>query len=164
MSRVSYASAIGSLMYAMICTRPDISHVVSVVSRYIGHPGKMHQQTVKQILRYLQGTADIGLIYDRSSNTGSDVAGYVDFDYAGDIDKRRYLTGHVFMLSGSAISWKVTLQSMIALSTIEAEYMATIEVVKEAIWLRSLVGNLGLEQGVTIIYCDSQSAIHLTKN
>ena len=68
------------------------------------------------------------------------------------------------MLSGSAISWKETLLSTITLSTTEAEYMAAAKVVKEAIWLRSLVGNLGLEQDITVIYWDSQSAVHLTKN
>lgn len=148
-------------MYAMVCTRPDISNSASAVSWFMRHPGKMHWQAVKWILRYLRGTTDVGLVYDMSHNTGGSIIGYVDSDYTGDIDKRRSLTGYVFTLSGSAISWKATLQSTIALSTTEAEYMAA---VKEAIWLRSLVGNLGLEQDITIVYCDSQSAIQLTKN
>lgn len=130
----------------------------------MGHPGKVHWQAVKWILRYLRGTADVGLVYDRSSKTCSSVFGYVDSDYAGDLDKRRSLTGYVFTLSGCAISWKATLQSTIALSTTEAESMAAAEAVKEAIWLRGLVCDLGLQQDVSVVCCDSHSAIHLTKN
>lgn len=135
-----------------------------VVSRYMGSPGKIHWQAVKWIFRYLKGTADVGLVYGRSSNIDSNIIGYVDSDYAGDLDKRRSLTGYVFTLSGCAISWKATLQSTVALSTTEAEYMAAAEAVKEAIWLRGLVSDLGLLQDTSVVYCDSQSAIHLTKN
>jgi len=81
------------------------------------------------------------LVFHKNHNTCSNIVGYVDSDYARDLDKRRSQTRYVFMLSGSAISWKATLQSTIALSIIEAEYMAAAEVVKEAIWLRSLVDN-----------------------
>jgi hypothetical protein len=164
MSRVPYSSAVGSIMYAMVCTRPDISQAVSVVSRYMANPGKVHWQAVKWILRYLRGTTNVGLVYDRGSDINSSVIGYVDSDYAGDLDKRRSLTGFVFTLSGCAISWKATLQSTVALSTTEAEYMAAAEAVKEAIWLRGLVSDLGLQQDDTVVFCDSQSAIHLTKN
>ena len=81
------------------------------------------------------------MVFHKNHNTCSNIVGYVDSDYARDLDKRRSQTRYVFMLSGSAISWKATLQSTIALSIIEAEYMAASEVVKEAIWLRSLVDN-----------------------
>ncbi|WRX24984.1 Integrase [Theobroma cacao] len=87
-----------------------------------------------------------------------------DDNFAGDLDSRRSQTGYVFTLSGSVISWKVVLQSTVALSTTEAEYMAVTEAVKEALWLKSLVSDLGFEQTQTVVFCDSQSAIHLTKN
>jgi len=164
MSHVPYSSAVGSIMYAMVCTRPDISQAVSVVSRYMVNPGKVHRQAVKWILRYLRGTTDVDLVYDKGSGFNSNVIGYVDSDYAGDLDKRRSLTGFVFTLSGCAISWNATLQSTVALSTTEVEYMAAAEAVKEAIWLRGLVSDLGLQQDETVVFCDSQSAIHLTKN
>ncbi|KAF2316739.1 hypothetical protein GH714_042080 [Hevea brasiliensis] len=108
MSNVSYLRAVGSIIYAMVCTRPDISHVVSVVSRYMAYPGKEHWEAVKWILRYLKGTTDVGLIFDRAKISDS-LAGYVDSDFAGDLDKRRSLIGYLFTLSGSAISWKATL-------------------------------------------------------
>ncbi|GKV28505.1 hypothetical protein SLEP1_g37549 [Rubroshorea leprosula] len=137
MARVPYASAVGSLMYAM--------------------------EVVKWILWYLRGTTNVGLVYDRSANPSGNVVGFVDSDFVSDLDKRRSTTGYVFTLSGCAISWKATLQSTVTLSTTEAEYMAIIEAVKEALWLKGLVSDLGVEQN-EMVFCDSQSAIHLTKN
>ena len=90
--------------------------------------------------------------------------GYVDSDYAGDLDKRQSTTGYVFTFARGPISWNSTLQSTVALSTTEAEYMAITEAVKEAIWLQALLENLGLTQEHINLYCNSQSAIHLTKN
>ncbi|GKB97749.1 transposable element [Tanacetum coccineum] len=144
MSRIPYASAVGSLMYAMVCTRPDIAHAMSVVSRYMAHPGKEHWNAVKRIFRYLKGTSDVGLIY------GGDreylVAGYSDSDYAADLDARRSLTGYVFTIGNSVVSWKATLQPSVALSTTEAEYMALTEAAKEGIWLKGLIEDLGFPQ------------------
>ena len=161
MARVPYSNAVGSMMYAMVCTRPDISHAVSVVSRYMACPGKSHWNAVKWILRYLRGTSDTYLEFGKSS---SSLVGYVDSDYAGDLDKRRSLTGYVFTLGGSAISWKASLQPVVALSTTEAEYIAVTEVIKEGIWLRGLLGELSSCSDKIDILCDSQSAIHLTKD
>jgi hypothetical protein len=96
---------------------------------------------VRWILHYLQGTTNVGLVYERSSGIGSNVIGYVDSNDAGDLDKRRSLTRFVFALLGCAISWKATLQSTIAMSTMEAAYMVLVEVVKEVIWLRGLVSH-----------------------
>lgn len=163
MSKVPYANAVGSLMYAMVCTRPDISHAVSVVSRYMSNPGKRHWEAVKWIMRYLRGSTDVSLIYDGNQASES-VVGYVDSDYAGDLDKRRSMTGYVFTISGCTVSWKATLQSTIALSTTEAEYMALTEAVKESKWLHGLLDSLGVNAQVPEVHCDSQSAIHLAKN
>ncbi|GKD89634.1 hypothetical protein Tco_1365141 [Tanacetum coccineum] len=131
MSRIPYASAVGSLMYVMVCTRQDIVHAMSVVSRYIAHPVKQHWNEVKCIFHYLKGTSfDVGLIY------GGDheylVAGYLNSDYAADLDARRSLTGYVFTIGNSVVSWKATLQPSVTLSTTEAEYMALTQAAKEA--------------------------------
>ncbi|KAG7962752.1 hypothetical protein I3843_09G081300 [Carya illinoinensis] len=162
MRNVPYASVVGSLMYAMVCTRPDISQAVSLISRYMHNPGKTHWHAAKWILRYILGTVDIGLKFEKSED--SLVTGYVDSDYAGDLDKRRSTTGYVFTMAGGPVSWRSTLQSTIALSSTEAEYMAVTEAVKEAIWLQGLVTDLGFKQLEVTVYCDSQSAIHLAKN
>ncbi|GMI75420.1 cysteine-rich RLK (RECEPTOR-like protein kinase) 8 [Hibiscus trionum] len=164
MAKVPYANAVGSLMYAMVCTRPDISQAVGVVSRYMHDPGKGHWQAVKWILRYLQQTVDVGLVFEQDETLGQFVVGYVDSDYAGDLDKRRSTTGYLFALAKAPVSWRSTLQSTVALSTTEAEYMAVAEAVKEAIWLNGLLEDLGVVQSHISLYCDSQSAIHLAKN
>lgn len=164
MAKVPYANAVGSLMYAMVCTRPDISQAVSVVSRYMHDPGKGHWQAVKWILRYLQNTVDVGLTFEQDKSHGQCIVGYCDSDYAGDLDKRRSTTGYLFTLAKAPVSWKSTLQSTVALSTTEAEYMAITEAVKEAIWLHGLLKDLGVGQKQLEVYSDSQSAIHLAKN
>uniref|UniRef100_A0A2N9HA88 CCHC-type domain-containing protein n=1 Tax=Fagus sylvatica TaxID=28930 RepID=A0A2N9HA88_FAGSY len=163
MSKVPYASAVGCLMYAMVCTRPDLAHAVSTVSRYMANPGREHWNAVKWIFRYLKGTAEHGILFSRQPGTNS-VVGYVDADYAGEVDDRRSTTGYVFTLSGGPICWKSTLQSIVAMSTTEAEYMAVAEAAKEALWLKGLVKELGLNQGGVQMHCDSQSAIYLAKN
>ncbi|XP_058003773.1 secreted RxLR effector protein 161-like [Hevea brasiliensis] len=117
-------------------------------------PRKEHWQAEKWIMRYLKDTVDVGLIFDKAKMSDLFV-GYVDLDFTGDLDKRRSLTSYLFSLSGSAISLKATLQAIVALSTIEAEYMALAEAVKTALWLQGLVGNLGLTQNKPIIFCDS---------
>lgn len=164
MAQIPYANAVGALMYAMVCTRPDISHAVSMVSRYMHDPGKGHWQAVKWILRYIHGTTDIGLKFERDDRLGQNLVGYVDSDYAGDLDKRRSTTGYVFTLAKGPVSWRSTLQSTVALSTTEAEYMAVTEAFKEAIWLHGLIEDLGIVQEHVDVHCDSQSAICLAKN
>ena len=164
MEQVPYASVVGSLMYAMVCTRPDLSQAVSMVSRYMHNPGKGHWQAAKWILRYVHGTVDMGLVFQRDEKTVQPCIGYVDSDYAGDLDKRRSMTGYVFTLAGGPVSWRSTLQATVALSTTEAEYMAVTEAFKEAIWLQGLLDDLGIVQEQIPVHCDSLSAIYLAKN
>ncbi|KAG8497424.1 hypothetical protein CXB51_008733 [Gossypium anomalum] len=161
MSHVPYSSAVGSLMYAMVCSRPDLSYAVSAVSRYMANPGKEYWKAVQWILRYLRGTTDVCLQFGR---TKDGVIGYVDADFAGDLDRRRSLTGYVFTIGGCAISWKATLQTTVALSTTEAEYMAITEACKEAIWLKGLFSELNEDLQISTVFCDSQNAIFLTKD
>ncbi|KAG8480295.1 hypothetical protein CXB51_024758 [Gossypium anomalum] len=155
MAKVPYANAVGSLMYAMVCTRPDISQAVGVVSRYMHDPGKGHWQAVKWILRYLRKTEDVGLVFEQDEALGQFIVGYVDSDFAGDLDKRHSTTGYLFTLAKAPVSWKSTLQSTVAISTTEAEYMAVTEAVKEAIWLNGLLEDLGVVQSHISLYCDS---------
>ncbi|KAG8478601.1 hypothetical protein CXB51_028410 [Gossypium anomalum] len=141
MSHVLYSSAVRSLMYAMVCSRPDLSYAVSAVSRYMANPGKEHWKAVQWILRYLRGTTNVCLQFGR---TKDGVIGYVDTDFAGDLDRRRSLT--------------------VALSTTKAEYMVITEACKEAIWLKRLFGELNEDLQISTVFCDSQSAIFLTKD
>ena len=93
MSRVPYASAVGSLMFVMICIRPDIAQAVRAVNRYTANSGEKHWNVVKKILRYIKGTLDAGLCYGGSDFT---IKGYVDSDFASDLDKRKSTIGYVF--------------------------------------------------------------------
>ncbi|MCO5576798.1 hypothetical protein L7F22_030618 [Adiantum nelumboides] len=161
MSKIPYASACGSLMYAMVATRPNIAHAVGVVSKFMSNPGKKHWDVVKSILRYLSGTTDRQLCYGGGELS---IKGYVDSDYASCVDSRKSTTGWIYTFAGSAISWRSVLQDCTSISTIEAEYVALSEACKEAIWLARLVKDLELEQCLLVLHCDSQSAIALAKN
>jgi len=163
MNEVPYSSAIGNLMYDMVCTRPDLAHGVSVVSRFMCNLGKAHWVVVKWIMRYLKGTSNICMVYG-SNDIECGHIGYADSDYGGDLVKRRSLTCYIFTLYGYAISWKATLQPTIALSTNEAEYVSLIEGVKEGIWLQGLINSLGLNVQRCVLCCDGQSALCLAKN
>jgi len=101
-------------MFAMICTRPDIAQVVGAVSRYMANPGIEHWNTIKRILRYIKGTSDVALCYGGSGFT---VRGYVDLDFAGNLEKRKSTTGYVFIIAEGAVSWVSKLQTIVALST-----------------------------------------------
>nr|GEU84370.1 retrovirus-related Pol polyprotein from transposon TNT 1-94 [Tanacetum cinerariifolium] len=105
MFRVLYSSAVGSLMYTMVCSRPNFAHAVSVVSRYMHNPGKMHWEVVKCIFRYLKGTSNIGLSFEKGRASPKEVVGYADSDYAGDLDARKSISTYIFSHCGSAISW-----------------------------------------------------------
>ena len=102
MKNVPYASVVGSLIYVMLCTRPDIHYVVRLVSRYQSNPGEAHWKAVKRILRYLKGTMDYSLCYQRKDLL---LRGYIDADWAGDVDERKSTSGFIFLLGNSSISW-----------------------------------------------------------
>nr|GEX96765.1 retrovirus-related Pol polyprotein from transposon TNT 1-94 [Tanacetum cinerariifolium] len=141
-----------------------IACAVSVVSRYLANPGKNHYEAVKWILKYLRGTVNVGLVYGTNHCNHVGVTGFVESDYTKDPDKGRSITGYAFLVQGCVVSWKATLQHVVALSTIKAEYMALTENVKEAIWLRGLLEELGVELNTVAVNCDNQGAIHLSWN
>ena len=121
MSKVPYASAIGSLMYAMVCTCPDIAHSVGVVSRFLANPGKQHWQVVKWILRYLKGTSHYCLCF---GNPNIVLEGFTDVDMDGDVDTRKSTIGYLYTFAGAAVSWVCRLQKIVSLFTTEVEYIA----------------------------------------
>ena len=161
MKNVPYTSAVGSLMYDMVCTRPDIAHAVGDVSRYLSNPGEEHWLAVKWILRYLRGSLKVLLCF------GSDtpiLEGFTNSNMAGDVDSRKSISGFLITLAGGAVSWQSRLQKCVALSTTEAEYIAATEACKEVLWMKKFLHELGQKQEKFTLFCDSQSAIHLSKN
>ncbi|CAH9095979.1 unnamed protein product [Cuscuta epithymum] len=163
MKSVPYSNAIGSVMYLMVSTRPDIAYAVSCLSRYMANPGMPHWNALKWLLRYLKGTISHGLVFSKS-NSEICLTGYVDSNYANDRDNRKSTTSYIFTLCGSCISWKSQLQPIVALSTTESEYVAATEAFKEAIWLKRILSEIGFLRQVVTVYSDSQSAIQLCKN
>ncbi|CAJ2662215.1 unnamed protein product [Trifolium pratense] len=137
MEKVPYSSAVGSLMYAQVCTCPDIAFAVNYLGRYLSNPGLGHWKAVKKVLRYLQGTKDYMLTYKKSDQL--EVIGYFDSDLAGCLDDRKSTSSLIFMMVGGAISWKIVKQTTIATSTMEAEYVACYEATCQAVWLKNLI-------------------------
>jgi hypothetical protein len=163
MKKVPYRSAVGSLMYVMVATRPDIASAVGAVSQYCENPGPTHWKAVKRIFRYLQGTQNYMLCYD--GNKSCILEGYSDANWGGDIDTRRSTTGYCFIKNGGCISWRSKRQPTVAISTTESEYMALSEATQEAIWLRTLLAELlRFKQQSVIIHEDNQGCIAISKN
>src|SRR5262249_10981328 len=165
MENIPYASVVGSLMYAQTCTRPDISFAVGMLGRYQSNPGLDHWKAAKKVLRYLQGTKDLMLTYRRSDNL--EVIGYSDSDFAGCVDTRKSTFGYLFLLARGAISWKSAKQSVIAASTMEAEFVACFEATVQGNWLRNFISGLGIVDSIAKplkIYCDNSAAVFFSKN
>jgi hypothetical protein len=164
MSSVPYASAIGSIMYAMICTRPDVSYALSVTSRYQSDPGKDHWTAVKNILKYLRRTKDMFLVYGGDKELVA--KGYTDASFVTDPDDFKSQSGYVFILNGGAVSWKSSKQDTVADSTTEAEYIAAAEAAKEGVWMKKFITELGVVPSALEpmeIYCDNNGAIAQAK-
>ena len=164
MKGIPYSNAVGSIMYGMICTRPEVAYGIGLVSRFMSKPGRVHWNAVKWLLRYFKGTVKLKLKYKVDGNKSCKVFGYCDSDFKGDLNKRRSIFGYVFTIGGNTISWKSSLQRVVALSSTEAEYIALTEATKEALWWKGMLDEIGCEQGCVDIFCDSRSAIHLTKH
>ena len=162
MRNVPYHKAVGSLMYASLGTRPDITYAVQAVSRFSTKPGVAHWEAVKRIFRYLKGTRELWLSYGEGG--GKDLVGYADAD--GNMSEDRHaLSGYAFLINGGAVLWSTKRQEIISLSTTKSEYVAATYAAKEALWLRSLLSqlfNTTLEP--TTLFSDNQSAIALTKD
>jgi len=161
MNQQRYQSAVGSLMYAMVASRPDIAFAVSVVSQHSTNPGPPDWTAIRRIFRYLAGTQTWGLMYG-AGNCG----GFTDADW-GSGEDRRSVSGYVFMINGAAVSWASKKQPSVALSSTEAEYVALTQGVKQSVWLGELLQDLGAlnhQHEIRLLHCDNPGAIALTKN
>ena len=151
-------------MYAMICTRPDVSYALSVTSRYQADPGESHWTAVKNILKYLKRTKDVFLVYGGEEELV--VNGYTDASFQTDKDDYNSQSGFVFILNGGAVSWKSSKQETVADSTTEAEYIAASEAAKEGVWIRKFITELSVVPSACSpldLYCDNSGAIAQAK-
>lgn len=157
-----YQSAIGSLLYLSVATRPDIAFAVSSAAKFSANPTKQHWTAVKRIMRYLRGTTNLGLAF--FPQVSGKCVGYCDADWGGDLDDRKSTSGYLFQVGGAAVSWRSKKQTCVALSTAEAEYVALASAAQEAVWMGQLTTELGIEPEAITIFEDNQSAISMTKN
>ncbi|XP_045027089.1 secreted RxLR effector protein 161-like [Daphnia magna] len=142
-------------------TRPEIAYAVGQVAQHCQNPGRLHWKAVQRILSYLAGKRQHGLLYGPRNH----LKAFSDADYAGDSDSRKSTTGYVFLLNGAAISWSGKKQKCTAQSTTEAEFVASSEAGKEAVWI--LRGLKELEGDVPTpmeLFMDNQSAIRIIRN
>ena len=155
-----YQSLIGSLMYAALGTRPDISFAVAALSKYNSSPLTTHMTAAIRVLRYLKTTAHFRLHFE---NSGPLLDGFTDSDWAGCRATRKSVGGHIFLIGGSPVSWQAKGQTVVALSTLEAELIACSDGTREALWLKRLLSDLGaIGSGYSVpIHCDNQGALKL---
>ncbi|XP_074283932.1 secreted RxLR effector protein 161-like [Silene latifolia] len=155
-------------MYLANNTRPDIAFSVNLLARHSATPTRRHWNGIKYLLRYLQGTQDLGLFYQGRKN--ATLVGYADAGYLSDPHKAKSQNGYLFTYGGTPISWKSTKQTLTATSSNHAELIALYEVARECVWLRSMIHHIQKECGLktitdqpTIIYEDNAACIHQMK-
>ena len=160
-----YRQAIGSLIYLMTSTRPDISFAVSLLSRFMQKPRELHWRFLKRLLRYIKTTNFYSLVFKKNNKTCMPkLIGFTDSDYAGSLDDRKSTSGYAFNYGECLISWHSSRQKTVSLSSTEAEYIGFTSAVKELIWLNQLLSELNRQVFQLVIYCDNKSAICLAKN
>jgi hypothetical protein len=171
-NRLSFASVIGSLLYIANSFRPDICYAVSVLSQFTSNPSEDHWRGAKRVLRYLSGTRDYGLLFKRRKDgEEAQLRGFTDADFASCFS-RKSRTGYIFLIGDAVLCWHSRKQSVIALSTCEAEFYALTEGGKEAIHLKRLFWEICNQEPLrdeikleTIkLFCDNQSTIFVSKN
>ncbi|GKA40772.1 hypothetical protein Tco_0733365 [Tanacetum coccineum] len=141
--RVLYALAIGSIMYAVRCTRPDVAFAQNLCSRFQQNLSEAHWTVVKTILKYLRNIKDMVLVYGRNPGNELKVTCYTDVGFQIDKDDTKSQSGYVFVFNGGVMDWKNVKQSTIAMSSIEAEYIATSKDSMEVVWMRKFIDGLG---------------------
>lgn len=160
-----YAQLLGALMYLASATRPDISYAVSVLARFMANPGQAHWTALKHLCRYLQGTKDYKLTYAPDPSSTELFTTYSDADHGGNVDNGRSTSGLIVKMGTGAISWGSRLQSMVTLSTTEAEYISATEAGQEILWLRNLFTEFGFTfTSPSKLFMDNQSAIAVANN
>lgn len=160
-----FRKMLGSLIYLMTCTRPDLSYVISKLSQYMAKPTNEHLNMCKNVIKYIKGTSNYSLVYKKSTNE-LDIQGYCDSDWGG-LENRHSMSGYLFYLdvNSSPISWKSKKQKTVALSTCEAEYIALSYALQEAKYLNKLYFDLTQINLAPInVLVDNQGAIQLAKN
>jgi hypothetical protein len=148
-----YVSAVGALMYLAIATRPDMAHAIGVLCRFMSKPDPAHWKAAKHLFRYLRSTVDYRLTYAPDPSSSQLFTTYSDADHGGNPDNGRSTSAYVVKMSTGAVSWMSRLQSIVALSTTEAEFISAVCAGQEIVWMRSFLGELGLVHDICHVLC-----------
>ncbi|CAL8999519.1 unnamed protein product [Prunus brigantina] len=159
-----YASLVGSLMYAQVCTRPDLAFSISVLGRFQSNPGQAHWVAGKKVLRYLQRTKEYKLVYRKVEELK--LEGYADADFAGCLDTQKCTSGVVFLFAGGAVAWKSVKQQNVSTSTMQAEFLAIYEATSIAMWLKNFMSVLKIVESIQRpiqLWNDNSAAVYFAK-
>ena len=162
---LQYQKLVGSLMYLMVATRPDLAFAVGAVSQFMSSPGEEHLAAVKRIMRYIKETQEYKLTLGAGVKGKVKLVGYSDADWGANDINRRSISGYTFLLGAGAVSWCSKKQASVALSSTESEYMALTQAAKEAIWIKRLLTEIGyMESDDLVIHVDNQGCMALAHN
>jgi hypothetical protein len=156
MKNVPYCQAVGSLIWAAIATRPDITFAVLLLSQFMENPSEAHWEVIKRVLKYLKGTKNNKLIIGKIKNS---LIGYLDANWASQ-EHRHSISAYTFLINSGVISWSCQKQHLVTLSTAEAKLISLTQAAKEALWFYNLFNETfqGLKALIKI-FCDNKSAI-----
>ncbi|CAB1118547.1 unnamed protein product [Ectocarpus sp. CCAP 1310/34] len=160
-----FRSATGSLLYLSRCTRPDITHSMMVLTRSIAKPGPRAMQKLKGVLMYLKGTISIGVRNGEDAEDGNVITAFVDSDFAGDLDKGYSTTGVVLYFAGGPVEWTSSKQTVVATSSVEAEFVALSKGCNIIKYFRHLLDTINqTQEEATVVWEDNSGALKLTRS
>lgn len=164
LSNAQYQKLLGCLLYVSVNTRPDIAASISILAQKVSQPRQEDWNELKRVLKYLKGTADLKLALGYKNYSGEFLLGYSDANWAEDKTNRKSNSGHVFLINGAAVCWSARKQSLVALSTCEAEFVALSEACRAASWIRKLLIDMkeSMTKPTTILE-DNQSCLNLVE-
>ena len=163
MEQSNYRSLVGRLLWACLCTKPDLQFAVSRLSSKVAYPTEGDMKLLKKCLRYIKGTLDCRLVFKKNTGIKVELVGYSDASY-GNEEKRTSQDGYIFLWNGTPISWSSRRQKSVSISTHQAEVYGLSKTIREAIWLRRLLKDFVSQVGSLPVFADNQATISSTQN
>ncbi|KAJ1044679.1 hypothetical protein NDA10_007221 [Ustilago hordei] len=159
-----YLVIVGKLLWVANSTRPDLSLTVGVLARHMHEPSQEHYQAAQRVLRYLESTRQVGLVY-RASESQEPLVAHSDANWASDATiQRRSTSGSVALVYGNPVAWKSATQKCMSLSAVEAEFIAATEATHEVLFLKQLLRSIGIATGTPTVYSDNTGCIQVSKD